>query len=248
MPELLLIAIFAVIDHRLIHFISSMMSQGLLAVAFLIAYCGVIITMEYLHRYQDVHAETTRKMAHTLATVSSLLFLLAFDSYGYVLILAIIFFLIFFIGRKYKILRSMEPEGRRTSGTYLLPLSIFLVFVISQQLNNHLYFALPVLIVGISDPLAGYFGFHYRHKTRKIDILGYSFEKTVLGTQVFFSSAFVVSLGVLYFFDFPGIQMFLIALIVAAWAASVEMVSERGYDNITVPIAVIGLLYLVLSF
>jgi phytol kinase len=219
------------------------MNQTYYALAFLIAYIGVISIMEYLHRYHNVKADNTRKMAHAAAAVSSLLFLLAFDSFWYVFVLGIIFFLIFWFGRKYNILKSMEPVGRKTSGTYLLPMSVFLIFLISKQLDNPIYFALPVLIVGISDPLAGFFGINYRHRTRGIDIFGLKFEKTVLGSAVFFVSAFAVSLPVLYYFGFTGSLLFQLTVYVTLLSTTVEMVSEKGIDNITVPLAVIALLY-----
>jgi phytol kinase len=220
-----------------------MSNQILYAVGFLLAYLGVIALMELLHRRYDIGAEITRKIAHTSATISSLLFLLAFDSYWYVLILGIIFFVIFYIGRRYNILKSLESVGRKTSGTYLLPLSVFIVFLISQKLDNQMFFILPILIVGISDPLAGYFGYAYQHKTQKIILLGLAFDKTILGSMVFLASSFIVSLLVLIAFGFSGQTLLISTILVTITSTFVEMISERGFDNLTVPLAVMALLY-----
>lgn len=218
--------------------------QVLYAIGFLLAYLGVIALMEVLHRRYDIGAEITRKIAHTSATISSLLFLLAFDSYWYVLVLGIIFFVIFYLGRRYNVLKSLEAVGRKTSGTYLLPLSVFIVFLISQKLDNQMFFILPILIVGISDPLAGYFGYAYQHKTQKIVLLGLSFDKTILGSLVFLGSSFIVSLFVLIAYGFNGQALFIMTLLVTITATFVEMISERGFDNLTVPLAVMALLYI----
>jgi phytol kinase len=199
--------------------------------------------MELLYRRYDVGAEITRKIAHTSATISSLLFLLAFDSYWYVLVLGIIFFVIFYVGRRYNILKSLESVGRRTSGTYLLPLSVFIVFLISQKLDNQMFFILPILIVGISDPLAGYFGYAYQHKTQKIFLLGLAFDKTILGSTVFLGSSFIVSLLVLIAYGFSGQALAFATILVTITSTFVEMISERGFDNLTVPLAVMALLY-----
>lgn len=217
--------------------------QVFYAAGFLLAYIGVIGFMEYLHRNYGVKAEYTRKMAHASATISSLLFLVAFDSYWYVFALGIIFFVIFYLGRKYNILRSLESVGRKTSGTYILPMSVFLIFLISQKLGSQLFFILPVLIVGISDPLAAYVGNAYSSQSAGVLFLGRRFNKTILGTTVFMISALMVSVAVLFAYEYTGYPLLLLSLAVAVVAAFVEMISEGGLDNITVPMAVIALLY-----
>ncbi len=219
--------------------------QVFYAAGFLLAYIGVIALMEYLHRYYGVKAEYTRKMAHASATISSLLFLVAFDSYWYVFVLGIIFFIIFYFGRKYNILQSLESVGRKTSGTYILPMSVFLIFLISQKLGSQLFFILPVLIVGISDPLAAYVGNAYSSQSNGVLFLGRRFNKTILGTTAFMISALMVSLAVLFVYEYTGYPLLFLSFGVAIVAAFVEMISEGGLDNITVPLAVIALLYFV---
>ncbi len=220
-------------------------NQILYFVGFLLAYVCVILIMELLHRKWGIKAEYTRKIAHAGATLSSLLFLLVFDSWWYVLALGAIFFVVFFIGRQYKIFKSLDSVSRKTSGTYLLPLAVFLVFFIAKQANNQMFFILPILIVGISDPLAGFFGSTYEHKTSKIKFFKWNFEKTFLGSLVFLTSSSLISLSVLSHYGFSGNELLLMTLWVTLIATTTEMLSEHGFDNITVPMAVVALLYFI---
>lgn len=222
-----------------------MANQFLFVLLFTAAYVMVILASELYYRRFSVNPEYTRKIAHTLASLSSLLFLPAFDSFLYVLLLAFIFFLIFFFGRKFGWIRSFDSVGRKTAGTYLLPLGVFLLFFIAEMADNPIHFILPVLILGISDPLAGFIGTKYKANTHGVVLFGRKFNKTWLGTYVFFISALFITIPVLFWFGITGAPLFFFSLIVALSAAAVEAISEGGIDNISVPLVVSFLLFLV---
>ncbi|MFN3554755.1 MAG: hypothetical protein ACK4VN_02190 [Bacteroidales bacterium] len=217
--------------------------QLFFAILFLVSYLFVIGFGEYVFRRYKLNSEYVRKVSHAVATLSSLLFLLAFQSYLYVLGLAVVFFVIFFLGRKFGIIRSLESVGRRTAGTYLLPVGIFFLFWFARYAGNELLYILPVLIVGISDPLAGYAGTAWQSRTRKISLLGYTFDKTLLGSSVFFLSAWMISIWVLWFFHTTGKDLLIVSVLVAMVAPLAEAVSEKGFDNLSVPLVVAGVLW-----
>lgn len=222
-----------------------MEKQFLFVGLFTFAYIMVILISEMYYRRSSVNPEYTRKFAHTLASLSSILFLLAFDSFVYVLLLTIVFFLIFFLGRKFKWIKSFDSVDRKTAGTYLLPVGIFILFFITEMANNHIHFILPVLILGISDPLAGYIGTLYKTNTPQIVLLGRKFNKTWLGTFVFFLSALSIAVPVLFWYEVRGASLLYISLIIAGAAALLEAVSEGGIDNITVPVMISFLLFFI---
>lgn len=68
----------------------------------------------------------------------------------------------FFIGKYRNAFKSIDSVKRKTGGSYLLPVSICILFYFSNTQSNTLIFVLPLLILGISDPLAGTFGMMYR--------------------------------------------------------------------------------------
>ncbi len=210
---------------------------------FTVSYLGVIVISEYFYRKYLFNPEYSRKVAHSVASISSLLFLVAFDSYWYVFWLTVIFFTIFYVGRQKRVIRSFDSVGRKTAGTYLLPVAIFILFVISEYTGTTLYFVLSVLIVGVSDPLAGFFGTFYEKSSSKLVILGYNFDKTPVGSLAFLLSSLVISYLVLQFFSYTGTELLLLTMLVSLVATITELVSRNGTDNLTVPIMVSLLIY-----
>lgn len=212
-------------------------------IVFILSFLGVILLSEFLYAKFAFSAEITRKTAHTLATLFSLIFLTTFQSYWYVVILALVFFLLLVVGKRFQLFQSIFGVQRKTAGSYLLPLAIGLLFVISKETDNRLLFILPILILGISDPLAGLFGTLYGDHTRRVVLFHHEFDKTFMGSSVFCLSAFVITLVVLPFFAFTGYPLLLAALGVAVLATFVEFISSYGTDNITVPLVLCLVLY-----
>ena len=221
-----------------------MIPQLLYTVAFSTGFFGLIFISEMLYNRFEIRAEITRKTAHIAACLFSLVFLMTFQSYWYVVILGVIFFLLLFIGKKLNAFKSIYAVKRKTAGSYLLPIAVCSLFIISKEMSNSLLFVLPVLILGISDPLAGIFGTVYEHKTRHIVFFQHEMGKTVLGSSVFFITALLISLLVLTFYSFPIGQVLLFSLCLAVITTFVEMISTQGLDNLTAPMAACLVLFL----
>jgi dolichol kinase len=221
-----------------------MSNQNLFVIIFFVVFLSVILLSEYLYKRFALQPEYTRKIIHVISTLFSLAFLVVFQSYVYVLLLGLTFFLILFIGKHFNVFKSIDTVERKTVGSYLLPISICLLFFLARENNNKLYFILPVLILGISDPLAGIFGTVYKNKTRKIIIFKYQFDKTILGSGVFLISTCIITFIILKLFFYTNIQLYFLSLIIVCGATIVEIISSRGTDNITVPLTVFMILYL----
>lgn len=212
-------------------------------IVFILSFLGVILFSEFLYTKFAFSAEITRKTAHTTATLFSLIFLTTFQSYWYVVILGVVFFLLLIISKKLGLFQSIFGVERKTAGSYLLPLAICSLFVIAKETDNQLLFILPILILGISDPLAGLFGTMYGDRSRKIVFFQHEFDKTMIGSSVFCCSAFVIALLVLPFFAFTGFQLLIVSIGLAILATVVEFFSSYGTDNITVPLVLCLVLY-----
>ena len=213
-----------------------MIGQLIIVFLFMTGFGMIILISEFAHKRWSINPEYTRKFAHMLSCLSSLILIFTITSHWYILFLGSIFFLILFIGRRQGYFNSIDSVSRKTMGSYILPVAIYCVFYLASTSNSLLIFVLPVLILGISDPLAGLFGVYYKAETRNVVFQGYDFEKTFLGSFVFFSSAFLVSGVTLYFFDFELPKILFLSIVLAGLTTLIELVTPYGLDNLSVPV------------
>jgi len=220
-------------------------NQLFLMFIFLVGISFLLVTTELIYRRLGLKGEITRKFAHFTATLSTITFPYLFDDHWYVLALAVFFFVILFISRNGTNLKSIHDITRTSIGSYLLPISIYITFVIAVKLNNRFLFILPMLILAICDPLAGILGLNVSQHNHKIEIPGFKTEKTWLGTGAFFISSFLISIIALYLnrelFD---LNTFVMATVIAFISSLAELFSGRGSDNFTIPLSVLFILIL----
>ena len=218
-----------------------------LSIVYLVAIVLLLAFNELNYRRMKVKGEITRKFAHFTATVAVVPFPYIFSSHWYVLILAIIFFAALYFTQYAKQLKSIHDIDRRSIGSYLLPLSIYSTFLMSNLLDNKFIYILPMLILGICDPLAAIVGMNMKKNNHKIVIFGIDTGKSMYGSGAFMIAAFLISLIALYFhrgmFDFTT---FWVALVVALVSTLCELFSWRGSDNFTIPVGTALVLLLVL--
>lgn len=176
-----------------------MINQYVLSFIFLVGIGLLLVFNELIYRRLNLKGEKTRKFAHFTATLSTITFPYLFDSHWYVFVLATVFFIILFVSRNGSQLKSIHDIDRRSVGSYPLPLSIYLTFLISQLIGNKFMFILPMLILAICDPIAGILGINLKNYNHRIRILGYKTKKTVLGSGSFLVSCFIISIIALYF-------------------------------------------------
>jgi len=107
-----------------------MIIQILYAVLLIIGFGGIIILVEILYRRFYVNQEYTRKLAHSLASFASLIFLLKIFSSWLVLFVALLFSFLLLTGRKNDYFKSIDSIDRKTIGSIILPISIFVIIVV----------------------------------------------------------------------------------------------------------------------
>ncbi len=218
-----------------------------LASVYLVGISLLLIFNELNYRRLKVKGEFTRKFAHFTSTLAVVPFPYIFPSHWYVLVLASIFFAVLFITHQIKQLKSIHDIERKSMGSYLLPLSIYVTFLISDLSDNKFVYILPMLILAICDPMAAILGENFTNGNGKIKILGHELNKTWLGSGGFLVTSFIISIIALYFnrevFD---IKSFWLALVVASVSTLAELISWRGSDNLTIPLSVVLILVLFL--
>ncbi|BDX38285.1 MAG: phosphatidate cytidylyltransferase [Bacteroidales bacterium] len=212
----------------------------ILTCIYLVGLAVLLIFNEINYRRLKVKGEISRKFAHFAATLCTIPLPYVFSSHWYVFILAVIFALVLFITQKGHLLQSIHDVERKSIGSYLLPISIYVTFFVSKYFESRLMYVLPILILAISDPMAAIVGIGMKKYNHRIKIFGIDTQKSMFGSGAFLLSSLLVCLMALYFnrrvFDETTI---VISLTIAVVSTIVELFSRRGLDNLLVPISVI---------
>jgi dolichol kinase len=218
-----------------------------LTVIYMVAISLLLVFNEMIYRRLGLKGEITRKFAHFTATLSTVTFPYLFDSHWYVLIMAVAFFILLFVSRHRTYLKSIHDIQRISIGSYLLPVSIYLTFLVAYLLENKFLFILPMLVLAICDPVAGILGINLQQYNNKIKLFGRKLQKTWLGSLSFFISCFIISIIALYFNQEEiSLRIFWIALTVAFVSSVAEMLSWKGSDNLFIPLSVLLVLVVLL--
>jgi len=218
-----------------------------IAIVYLVGISVLLAFNELNYRRLNVKGEITRKFAHFSATLATLPFPYIFSSHWYVFVLATLFFIVLAVTQKSRQLKSIHDISRKSMGSYLLPLSIYVTFLISNILENKFLFILPMLILAICDPMAAILGINIKKYNGRIKIGTWKFQKTWLGTAAFFVTGVIIAMIALYFhmeaFNFKTVWL---SLLVAFVGMLAEFISWRGSDNLSIPLSVVVVLLLFL--
>jgi phytol kinase len=224
-----------------------MVNTIVLAFVYLLGIAILLAFNELNYRRLKIKGEITRKFAHFTATLATVPFPYIFTSHWYVLILATIFFIVLFVTQYSKQLKSIHDIERKSVGSYLLPFSIYITFLISCLLHNKFLYILPMLILAVCDPMAAILGINAKKNNGKIKLFGIKTEKTIIGSLAFLVTSFVISIIALYFHRLAfDLKTFWLALTVAVAGTLAELVGWRGSDNLSIPLTVILILILFL--
>lgn len=209
---------------------------------------------EVLYHFLKVKAEYTRKFVHFGTGVLTLLFPIYLNNPWLVLFLCGSFAIILLVSLKYKLLPSINAIERKSYGSLCYPLAVFFCYLFydwyqmnPQATGGYLIFYLPILILAISDPLAALVGRKFPYGVYKVGC-GY---KTIMGSTVFFLSAFAISL--VFISGFSAIEPFNLRAVFMAIGISLittfaESISKNGMDNLYIPLSGTVITYLMLTF
>jgi dolichol kinase len=207
----------------------------------------LLVANELFYRRLNPPGEITRKLAHFTSLLATVPFPYIFPSHWYVLVLAVLFAAVLFITRRGKLLKSIHDIDRRSMGSYLLPISVYVTFLGADLVDNKIMYILPILILAVCDPLAAILGINIKNHNHNIRLCGMQLNKTWLGTGAFLSSSFIISLIALFYFrGVFDLKTFWLALLVAVVTMLAELISWRGSDNLSIPLSALLVLQLFL--
>jgi dolichol kinase len=153
------------------------------------------------------------------------------------------------LSERYAWFKSITAIKRKSHGSWLFSVSVLICFAAITRWDIT-FFYLPILILTVADPLAGILGKRLNYKPLTI----WGQTKTIGGSIAFFVAAILVSFGfseiiiylnLEYRFVFPKIPYSAI-LLIALVATLAELLSTKGWDNLTIPLSVIAMLLLYL--
>jgi phytol kinase len=202
-----------------------------------LAYLVLFGICEILYHKFDWNAENTRKVAHAGSGTMALSFPAFFESFGYVAALCAAFLGILFLTKQMRLLRSIHGIARVSYGSSMFPIVVAVCFWFYSQDHNLAKFYLPVLIMALADPIACLVG-------RRFPIVKIWGKKTLGGSTGFFLTAFSIcgAFYVLIALHKPTAIPFALCFTISLVATVAEMVSNKGFDNLTIPLSVLGVL------
>jgi phytol kinase len=200
-------------------------------------FLGLLVTAELWRRLGNPKPEWTRKLVHLGGGVACLFFPFLVTSPWVVLAMALALCALFVAGGRFGFLKSLHGVERKSRGAEYYPLSVFLVFLMTQG-RPWLYLS-AVLVLAVGDAFAALIGSRY-------GVVRYEVEedrKSLEGSLVFLVIAFLaIHLPTLLMTDLPRPVCVLAALLVAALVTGFEAISLEGADNLFVPLAVVVIL------
>ncbi len=193
---------------------------------------------EIAYRLLKVNAEYTRKWSHIASGCLALLFPIMIDDWVYVAVICSSFTLILLVSKPLGLLPSINAVDRKTYGSILFPLAVFISFFAYKFSGNQLaYYFLPVLTLAISDMLAAIVGKRFPI----IPISSFNETKSLGGYLTFTISCVLIFITV----NLLGEKLSMSSiLLIPPFVACVELYSPKGADNLTIPMAVIAGLYI----
>lgn len=191
---------------------------------------------EFLYHGLNVKGEYTRKLVHFGTGVLTMLFPIYLNIHWQVFLLCASFAIILKLSLKFNFLKSINDIERVSYGSLLYPLIVYLVFLIYDSNQTLIYFYLPILTMAICDPIAAIVGGRFPLKKYKVG-LG---EKSVGGSLAFLISSVLLSLSLNFGMFVTGFkEAMLTGVVCGTLAMLAEAKSGKGWDNFTIPLAVV---------
>ncbi len=212
--------------------------------AFLISssFMGIFGTSELLRGFDACSQEMTRKFVHLSAGLVSLSFAYIFKSHWTLLVMCAGFLGIIKITKRFDMLVSVTGITRKSSGDYLHPIAIYVVFLITFFLQKPHFYVISILVLSVSDALAALIGKSYGFRVFEIE----EERKSIEGSLIFFLSAFLIThLGMLLLSEMGRQECVITGLVVSILVTSFEALSLGGADNFFIPL---GTLYILHKF
>ncbi len=199
----------------------------------------VLFIAEFTYSYLHWASEVTRKVAHIGAGIISLTYPHFGDSHWVIFVLSFIFFVFLLFSKHYGYFPSIFDINRKSIGEILFVWNIWLLFVLFKTFNNDIYFYLPLSIVVFADSFAALVG--YVLPIKKFKLIGS--QKSLGGSITFFIITMFLSFLLIPAANYDEPYLYLFVFVFSVVISFVEVISFSGFDNMSVPVMAIILLY-----
>lgn len=210
--------------------------------AYVMVFMLIFLLAEIGYHLIKLKTEITRKFVHLTSGICCLSFPFFIENQWIVLLLCSSFLLLLISCMHYKLLKSVNNIDRKSYGSLLFPVSVYLGYLCFQYFGSeYIYFYLPIIVLAVCDPLAALIGKTWPIGPYKIG----SGTKTIMGSVAFFISCFVIIFIAFFGLMDPG-MLFGKVLLISATATFTEAYSRNGFDNLTIPLSIIACMSLIL--
>lgn len=189
-------------------------------------YIALFAAAEIAARKFRVANEYSRKTIHGAAGILTA-FLPFFVPFSHILALSLVFMIILFVSKKIGFLTSIHGSDRSTYGEVYYPAAIATTALLFPSPAPFCY---ALLVLAISDSLAGIVGKHFGKKS--FTIMG---KKSYAGSITFFLSAFLLTLATLSLLGKSPLYSFVFGGATAALLTFAEASLSYGLDNLILP-------------
>lgn len=197
----------------------------------------MLVLVDVAEKKWHVPSEYARKFAHVGAGAISFTLPVFFSTHWPVLTVAIIFSGTLLLSRRFGWLASLHPTAQRGNSDILFLWAVYLVFLLTK--GNGLLFQIPVLVLTVGDTAAALIGQRYGCIRYQIS----ESIRTLEGSIAFVASTILcVLFFLLGFTEMSLAQSAVLSLMVAIIASTVEAITPKGLDNLTIPVVTLLLL------
>jgi dolichol kinase len=210
------------------------------ALLFLSIFLLLTTIAHLLHKKAGMPAEFSRKFLHVSGGILSLFAVLFFRSHLTVMVICSLAFLFLLFTYAKHWLPAVHQTKRRSVGSIIFPIPVYLCFLAARLLSSDMYFLLPIAFLTFSDTVAEWTGRKWGKRTKQF----FNGQKTLAGSAGFFLCSVLIAAVLAYYFGVelkPGVVL---VISTSLFATVAELVSTNGYDNLTVPFTALLFVYL----
>jgi phytol kinase len=200
----------------------------MLSLVLVVASVGCLVLLgEYLSRYEKLPPEICRKFVH-ITVGSFVAFWPLLLTWNQIFLLSAAFVIVVAASKYLKVFQAIHSVQRPTWGEIFFALSVGLLAALTQ--DGWMYMA-ALLHMSLADGLAAIVGTRFGTRSN-YQVLGHA--KSLIGSATFFVISVVIFVG--YSIGTDTAMAPIVILGASIVATTLENVSTRGLDNITVPV------------
>jgi dolichol kinase len=221
-----------------------MKAQLIATVIFLLIFLLLVIATHLLYSIGGLNPTKSRKFLHVTGGLLAMVFPSFITSQWHILLICTMAFSLLAFTYYRKWLTSVHKTERRSVGSIVFPIPVYICFLAAVEMdNNMLFYYLPVSLLTISDTLAEIGGNRWGHLS--VSLLNK--RKTLIGSTCFAAATLLLSVFFLVIVYKVEISKAIVPIFLLTVVTTVaELVSSKGYDNLSVPLSALLMLRLLL--